>query len=174
MQLLVHPGARSGRCKPGLLAGCAALFLLGALAWRLTNQLDDATRPWAEVLDLAGPADRSVPSVTLVFRMADCALAVRDIERWNVLSQQRRVRVRGVVLDLPAGLPLIDLARHERIAFPLRRVRLRDVLPRLRALGIPYTPVSLILDRQGSVRLVLPAARQFDGYGLVDSLLMGL
>jgi hypothetical protein len=174
MQLLVHPGARSGRCQPALLAGCTALFLLGGFAWRLTDRLDAATRPWAEVLDPVGPAHRRVPSVTLVFRMAECALALRDIERWNALHRQGAIDVRGVVLDPPRGLPLNDLTRQERITFPILTGRTREVGPRLRALGVANTPVSLILDRQGSVRLVLPAARQLDGFGLVDSLLAGL
>ena len=174
MPLPYHPSARSGRCQPALLTGYVALFLITGLAWRLTDRLDAATRPWVEVLDPAGPADRRVPSVTLVFRVADCALALRDIERWNALHRQGAVDVRGVVLDPPRELPLRHLARQERIAFPILTRRTREVVPRLRALGVPHTPVSLILDRQGRVRLVLPAARQIDGYGLVDSLLMGL
>jgi hypothetical protein len=150
-----------------------ALFLITGLASRLAGRLDAVTRPWAEVGGGAVPLPAR-PAILFVFRSSECALALRDIERWNVLYQQRGVRVRGVVLDLPAGRSLIDLARLERIAFPLRRVRPRDVVPRLRALGVPYTPVSLILDRQGSLRFVLPAARQIDGFELVDSVLAGL
>lgn len=168
------PSDQSGRCRPALLAGYAALFLTAGLAWRLTDRLDAATRPWAEVLDPVGPAHRRVPSITLVFRMTDCALALRDIERWNALYRQGTVDVRGVVLDPPRKLSLRHLARRERIAFPILPGRMREVVPRLRALGVPQTPVSLIIDRQGSVRLVLPGARQFDGFGLVDSVLAGL
>jgi hypothetical protein len=143
------------------------------LAWCLANRLEAATRPWAEV---GGSASHlpARPSILFLFRASDCALALRDIERWNGLHRQGIIDVRGVVLDPPRTLLLDDLARLERIAFPIRGARPADVLPRLRALGVPNTPVSLILDRQGSVRLVLPAARQVDGFGLVDSVLAGL
>ncbi|HET9293855.1 MAG TPA: hypothetical protein VFO06_06135 [Gemmatimonadales bacterium] len=173
MRVPIHPLDRSGRSQPALLAGYAALFLIAGLAWRLTDRLDAATRPWAEIGRSAAhlPAQ---PSILFLFRVSDCALALRDIERWNALNQQGGVRVRGVVLDPPAGLSLDDVARLERIGFPLRHARPRDVLPRLQALGVPRTPVSLLLDRQGRVRLVLPAVRQLDGFGLVDSLLVGL
>ena len=162
----------SGRAQPALLAGYAALFLITGLAWRLIGRLDAATRPWAEV---GGTAARlpARPAILFLFRASDCALALRDLERWNALNRLGGVRVRGVVLDPPAHLSLNDLARLERIGFPLRRARPRDVLPRLQALGVAVTPVSILLDRQGRVRLVLPAARQFDGFELIDSLLVG-
>ncbi len=176
-----HPGVpipvysldRSGRSPPALLAGYAALFLITGLAWCLTDRLDAATRPWAEVGGSAAHLPAR-PSILFLFRSSDCALAVRDIERWNALHRQGGVRVRGVVLDPPAGPSLNDLARLEQIGFPLSRARPRDVLPRLQALGMPLTPVSILLDRQGRVRLVVPAARQFDGFELIDSVLTGL
>lgn len=173
MPVPIYSLDRSGRSPPALLAGYAALFLITGLAWRLTVRLDAATRPWAEVGGSAAHLPAR-PSILFLFRSSDCALALRDIERWNALNRQGGVRVRGVVLDPPAGLSLNDLARLERIRFPLRRARPQDVLSRLHALGMPLTPVSILLDRQGRVRLVLPAARQFDGFGLVDSLLVGL
>jgi hypothetical protein len=166
------PFDRAGRGQAALLAGYTVLILLTGLAWRLTDRLDAATRPWAEVGGTAHLPAR--PTILFLFRASDCALALRDIERWNVLQDAGVINVRGVVLDPPRRLPLDDLARLERIAFPIREARQRDLLPRLHALGVRHTPISLVLDRQGRVRLVLPAARQFDGFGLVDSLLVGL
>jgi hypothetical protein len=167
--LPIPPFSQAGRCRLPLLAGCSALCLLAGLAWRLSTSLEAATRPWAEI---GGPAQSPArPTILFLFRASDCALALRDIERWNVLQNPGVIDVQGVVLDPPRRLPLDRLARLERIAFPIRDARRRDILPRLHALGVRHTPVSLVLDRQGGVRLVLPAARRADEFALVDSVL---
>lgn len=141
-----------------LLAGGVAA-LVGAWAVLLQGQGAPPT-PVAEALGLsaAAPAPDGALQVALLFQVADCSGSVEALGAWSQVHASRRATVTGYVLDAPeSGETPEQLLRGAGLEFPLRRGERRELAALLPALGYASTPLVLVLDGEGRVRIAAPA-----------------
>lgn len=136
------------------------LLVLGA-AVRGALYLKRAPLATLEV-PLARPDGRSAPPATLlyVFRPDDCAGYQHISDSWNRLGRRsEQLSVVGVGLDVPESRQLRSRLRGVLdVSFPVvfePASRVEDFILRL---GYSTTPVSVVVDRDGRPRMVVPPA----------------
>jgi hypothetical protein len=126
-----------------LLAACAVVRALPALADRPVR-LAVAAR--------GAGADR--PTLLYLFQRADCIRHAALQRRWSGLRRAGRAVVLGVPLDeLPRGEAGTRTANP---GFPVRPDLRKEAERLMLKLGYQTTPVTVLLDRHGRPRLLLP------------------
>lgn len=135
-----------------LLPLSACLLLLSGLRLYGSMQLERSHRALSIAERIAGDG----PLLLLAFQLADCPDHTALLGGWEDLQRTGQVRVVGAVVDAHS-----DTLRAERtlrplgLEFPLRfdlAAPLRTLLLRL---GYGRTPVGLLFDAQGRLRLVV-------------------
>lgn len=143
-------GRFRGRAGPALALAAAVLLAVAGGRWARA-----ALRgPLAAVPGLAGD---SVATLLLVLRPADCDSYRPLLAEWDRLHRRGDVRVVGAVVDGPKGAAARDsLAGRLGVDFRLRH-DLGGVAEKLALrLGYIATPLSVMLDRRGRPRAVVP------------------
>lgn len=144
------------------LAGAAALMLLAAVRWGGARATADSM---ALLEDLASPG-AAAPTLLFVFQPGDCPNHAALLGSWTELHKARRVRALAIGLGFPSdSASLEELARSAGLDFPFRSDLAAQAERLLFGLGYRRTPVTVLLDRMGRVRLALaspddPAARR--------------
>jgi len=125
-----------------LLAACAVARALPALA----------ERPVRLPVAARGPDGR--PTLLYLFQRADCIRHAALQRRWSGLRRAGRAVVLGVPLDeLPGGE---RGPRTPNPGFPVRPDLRKEAERLMLELGYRTTPVTVLLDRHGRPRLLLP------------------
>lgn len=152
--------ARTRRWGAGTAVLFAGVALLAVAAGRLGVYLDRA--PWARF-----PAGgEGAPRLYLLFQPGDCVTYGGLVERWDRLHREGVVRVRGVELGPRARR---DRADDPGVAFPVRPGAGEVETAALR-LGYGRTPLSVLVDRDGRPRLVLPPAPDGEGQDAAEAM----
>lgn len=140
-------GPAAGRA---LVLGAVVLAATSGFRWARYA----ARRPVAAVPALG--AD-SVATLLVVLRSSDCASHGPLLAGWDRLHAEEGVRVVGAVVDAPGSAAARDsLERGFRVGFPLRFDVGEAAEELVLRLGYRATPVSVLLDRRGRARMVLP------------------
>lgn len=150
------PGTTVTRFR-GRVALALALAVVVLVAVAGARWVRAASRaPLAAVPSLAGD---SVPTLLVVLRPADCESHRPLVAAWDRVHHREDIRVVGAVLDGPGTAAARDsLDERLGVAFPLRH-DLEEVAERLALrLGYGLTPLSVLLDRRGRPRAVVPPA----------------
>lgn len=113
--------------------------------------------PDPQLLALAGGGP---PVLLLAFQQGDCGTYARGLASWNEVARSGEARVTAVGIRFPDE-PLVRtevvgaLALEYPVRFDLARTGERLLL----RLGYRRTPVAMLLDRSGRVRLSFPLPR---------------
>lgn len=80
---------------------------------------------------------------------------------WNPLHQSGRVRVLGLVSDVSPDADALETIRSGvGTSFPLRPIAHDRMVAALRGLNYTSSPVALVLDSRGRLRMVVPLFEQ--------------
>lgn len=142
------------RKRTGRALTLAVVVLVGLAGLRWARAASRA--PLAAVPGLA--AD-SAATLLVVLRASDCDSYRPLMAAWDRLHRRPGVRVVGAVVDGPDVAATRDsLERRLGVAFPVR-FDVGGAVERLALrLGYGLTPLSVLLDRRGRARAVLPPA----------------
>jgi hypothetical protein len=152
--------------------GCLAITgacLLGRPRSPAAQPLEPITRVLAQ--DVGGG---SAPTVVLLLNPQDCADRIEMLTAWNPLHQSGRVRVLGLVSDVsPDPHPLENIRSGVGTRFPLQSIDHDRMVSTLRGLNYASTPVALVLDSSGRLRMAVPLFEQ-NAAELVDAAMLQL
>lgn len=164
--------ARTGAARPASRAArrltrgmplvvAAALVFGGALRW---GEARASTDPRGLAAALGhGAADE--PTLLFVFQAADCPSYGPLMEAWTSLERRGLVRAVAVGLDFPEDTAAARaLARNAGLGVSFRPDLARPAERLILGLGFRRTPVTLLLDRRGRVRLALPPPEKAQSY----------
>jgi hypothetical protein len=135
----------------GCLAITAALFL--------ARPASPAAQPLELIarLLMQEKAGGSVPTVVLLLNPQDCADRIEMLTAWNPLHQSGRVRVLGLVSDVSPNADALETIRTGvGTRFPLQPIAHDRMVAALRGLNYTSSPVALVLDSRGRLRMVIP------------------
>lgn len=145
------PSRRSARrVRAALATAAVALLVVAGLRWaRYAARGPVAAAP--------GLVADSAATLVVVLRPSDCGSYRPLMAAWGRLHREEVVRVVGAVVDGPGSPAARDsLERRLGAPFPLR-FDAGDVAETLALrLGYAATPVSVLLDRTGRPRTVVP------------------
>lgn len=140
----------------GVLAAAVALRMMAFLGTAPLATLPDPPRGE----DPAGDG----PTLLHIFQAEDCFGFRELIREWNELHRKRSLPVLGVALHLPPDPSArAAILRASGAAFPVRDDAGGEVERLALRLGFGRTPLSVLLDRTGRPRLVLPPLAGPDG-----------
>jgi hypothetical protein len=153
-----------------------------ALAATLALVVLRPAEPVTPVHSLAAPtvgaaADPPPPVVAILLHPRDCADRVEALTAWNDIHRSGQARVVGLVAEGTGVSGELDrISRGAGISFPLRYVEARHFHPVLASLNYRTTPLAVLLDGAGRVRLTVPldAGRARDAVNLVTQHLSSL
>lgn len=151
---------RTGRWGAGTAVLFAGVALLAVAAGRLGVYLDRAPRA-----RFPG-GGQGAPRLYLLFQPGDCVAYGALVERWDRLHREGVVRVRGVELRPGGGR---DGADDPGVSFPVRPGAGEVEAAALR-LGYGRTPLSVLVDREGRPRLVVPPVPGRDGQEAAETM----
>lgn len=110
-------------------------------------------------LDPAMPASRDTTGrvmVSYVFRPDDCPDATEFIDVLNQLADSGE-QVRGLMVAHDADVTAVrDIARAYSIRFPVHPLSVRDAGLLLGALHHTHTPLAIVRDSAGAIRMLIP------------------
>lgn len=143
------------------LMAAAALAMSGALRW---GEARGGTDPAGLAAALGhGVADE--PTLLFVFQAADCPSYGPLMEAWTSLKRRGVVRAVAVGLDFPGDTAVARaLAQSAGLELPFRPDLAGPAERLILNLGFRRTPVTLLLDRGGRVRLALPPPKKAGSY----------
>lgn len=94
----------------------------------------------------------------VVFQPGDCAQALKSLQLWNELQLSGAATVRGAMIDAPeSAVQREAIVQRAGIEFPVARADTRKLSKVLRELGYSHTLVVIAVDRDGAIRLTMPA-----------------
>jgi hypothetical protein len=135
-----------------------------------------AARPLEPITHaLAQEADGgSVPTVVLLLNPQDCADRIEMLTAWNPLHQSGRARVVGLVSDAsPDPHALENIRSGVGTRFPLQSIAHDRMVSTLRGLNYASTPVAVVLDSKGRLRMAVPLFEQ-NAAGLAEAAMLQL
>lgn len=99
----------------------------------------------------------SLPAVVLLLNPQDCASRVEALTAWNALHQSGRARVLGLVSGARPDAEVLETIRDGAgMRFPLQSIAHNRMVAALRGLNYSSTPVALVLDSRGRLRMAVP------------------
>ncbi|HEU4457418.1 MAG TPA: hypothetical protein VFR81_30390 [Longimicrobium sp.] len=97
------------------------------------------------------------PVVAILLHPRDCADRVEALRAWNRIHRSGRARVVGLVAEgTGVSGELERIGRGAGLEFPLRYVEPRDFRQVLSSLNHRSTPLALLLDGGGQLRMAIP------------------
>lgn len=136
-----------------LVGGYVLLAATAALLLRAARAPGHATAPPPDLT--AG--DTAGPLVAVVFRLRDCGARIEQLTAWNPADGAAATRVVGYVTDPPRdGAEVTEVLSGSGIRFPVRRSGSEYFARLLPQLGYRKTPVAVVFDAAGQVRLAVP------------------
>ena len=133
-----------------------------ALAVTLALVVLRPSEPVPPVHALAAPAPGDAagserPTVAILLHPRDCADRVEALTAWNDLHRSGKARVIGLVTEGTGVSGELDrISRGAGIGFPLRYVEARHFRQVLASMSYRATPLAVLLDGAGRVRLAVP------------------
>ena len=138
-----------------LIGGYACLLATAALGFR-TLRAGPAGTPPAPALIIAADTV-STPAVAVVFRLEDCSGSIDRLAAWGALSDEGAARVYGFVVEPPGNdAEVRSILDGSGIRFPVLAAEHGYFEAVMASLGFTQTPVALVFDREGRVRMAMP------------------
>jgi hypothetical protein len=138
-----------------IIGGYVCLLATAALGFR-SLRATPADLPQMPSMLAAGDSS-SAPAVAVVFRLEDCSGSIERLAAWGGLSDAGTARVYGFVVDPPGDdAEVRRILDGSGIRFPVLAAQDRYFPRVLGALGFERTPVVLLFDREGRVRMAMP------------------
>lgn len=110
-------------------------------------------------------AQDTTPRILLAFRLADCGTRISALRAWNG-AKEAGLDVRGVVLEVSEhNDTLARLLDGAGLEFPVAADREHRVAQALSAAGFHKTPVAIVIDPHGRMRLVDYLSDTNEGWG---------
>ena len=126
----------------------AAYITVWTNAWTAKHALDVALAP--------PPSVTGKLMITYLFHPGDCPDASEVIDALDSLSAAGH-RVSGLMVTSRSdGRDISDVTRAYRILFPVRPVAPRDAGLVLGALRYTRTPIAIVRDSSGAIRMLVP------------------